>query len=35
VTWSEALHAWLAVGTNGTDISRDDGKTWQPVDDGN
>jgi hypothetical protein len=23
------------VGTNGSDISRDDGKTWQPLDDGN
>jgi photosystem II stability/assembly factor-like uncharacterized protein len=35
VAWSEALHAWVAVGTNGTDMSRDDGKTWTPVDDGN
>jgi hypothetical protein len=23
------------VGTNGSDISRDDGKTWQSLDDGN
>jgi photosystem II stability/assembly factor-like uncharacterized protein len=27
--------AWIAAGTNGSDISRDDGKTWQPLDDGN
>jgi len=26
---------WIAAGTNGSDISRDDGKTWQAVDDGN
>jgi hypothetical protein len=32
---SEALKAWITVGTNGSDISRDDGKTWQPIDDGN
>jgi hypothetical protein len=35
VQWSEALKAWITVGTNGSDISRDDGKTWQPIDDGN
>jgi len=35
VEWSEALHAWITAGTNGSDISRDDGKTWQPIDDGN
>jgi hypothetical protein len=35
VEWSEALRAWIAAGTNGTDMSRDDGKTWQPLDDGN
>jgi photosystem II stability/assembly factor-like uncharacterized protein len=35
VAWSEALKAWITVGTNGSDISRDDGKTWQPLDDGN
>jgi len=34
VEWSAELQAWLAVGTNGSDISRDDGKTWTPVDDG-
>jgi len=35
VQWSEALKAWITVGTNGSDVSRDDGKTWQPLDDGN
>lgn len=35
VEWSDALKAWIAVGTDGSDISRDDGKTWQPLDDGN
>jgi hypothetical protein len=35
VAWSEDLKAWITVGTNGSDISRDDGKTWQPMDDGN
>jgi hypothetical protein len=35
VAWSDELKAWITVGTNGSDISRDDGKTWQPMDDGN
>lgn len=35
VQWSDALKAWIAVGANGSDVSRDDGKTWQPLDDGN
>jgi hypothetical protein len=35
VAWSEELKVWIAAGTNGSDISRDDGKTWQPLDDGN
>jgi photosystem II stability/assembly factor-like uncharacterized protein len=35
VAWSEELKAWITAGTNGSDISRDDGKTWQPIDDGN
>jgi photosystem II stability/assembly factor-like uncharacterized protein len=34
VQWSELLKAWITVGTNGSDISRDDGKNWQPLDDG-
>jgi hypothetical protein len=35
VQWSEPLKLWITVGTNGSDLSRDDGKTWQPLDDGN
>jgi photosystem II stability/assembly factor-like uncharacterized protein len=35
VAWSKELKAWIAVGTNGSDISRDDGKTWTRLDDGN
>jgi photosystem II stability/assembly factor-like uncharacterized protein len=35
VQWSESLKLWITAGTNGSDISRDDGKTWQPLDDGN
>jgi photosystem II stability/assembly factor-like uncharacterized protein len=34
VQWSDALKIWIAAGPNGSDISRDDGKTWQPLDDG-
>lgn len=26
---------WISAGTNGSDVSYDDGKTWQPLDDGN
>lgn len=35
VQWSDYLQVWIAVGTNGSDYSRDDGKTWIPLDDGN
>lgn len=35
VQWSQSLHAWITVGTSGSDISRDDGRTWQPLDNGN
>ncbi len=35
VQWSEPLKAWITAGTNGSDISRDDGRTWQPLDNGN
>lgn len=35
VQWSESLKAWITVGTNGSDISHDEGKTWQPLDNGN
>ncbi len=35
VQWSESLKIWITAGTNGSDISRDDGRTWQSLDDGN
>ena len=35
VQYSPDLKAWITAGTNGSDISHDDGKTWQPIDDGN
>jgi hypothetical protein len=35
VQWSELFKLWITAGTNGSDISRDDGRTWQPLDDGN
>lgn len=34
VAWNDALKAWIAVGTNGSDISHNDGKTWAALDDG-
>lgn len=34
VTWDARTKVWIAAGTNGTDISRDDGKTWTHLDDG-
>ncbi len=35
VAWDAAAKAWIAVGTNGSDISYDDGRTWVRLDDGN
>jgi photosystem II stability/assembly factor-like uncharacterized protein len=35
VQWSDSLKLWLTAGTNGSDFSTDDGKTWKPLDDGN
>ena len=35
VQWSESQKAWITVGTNGSDISHDDGRTWLPLDNGN
>ena len=35
VQWSRDLKAWIAAGTNGSDVSYDDGKTWTPIEDGN
>jgi photosystem II stability/assembly factor-like uncharacterized protein len=35
VQWSESLKLWITAGTNGSDLSRDDGKTWAALDNGN
>jgi photosystem II stability/assembly factor-like uncharacterized protein len=35
VAWDEADRAWITAGPNGTDYSRDDGKTWEPLENGN
>jgi hypothetical protein len=35
VQYSESEKLWITAGTNGSDLSRDDGKTWQPLDNGN
>jgi photosystem II stability/assembly factor-like uncharacterized protein len=32
VAWDAADKAWVTAGPNGSDYSRDDGKTWQPLD---
>lgn len=34
VTWDPQKKIWIAVGPNGADVSRDDGTTWQPLDEG-
>ncbi len=31
VAWDADLKLWIAAGPNGSDISRDDGRTWQPL----
>jgi hypothetical protein len=35
VAWDADVNAWFAVGTNGSDVSWDGGKSWRPLDDGN
>jgi photosystem II stability/assembly factor-like uncharacterized protein len=35
VAWDERDLAWITVGSNGSDISYDDGETWQWLDSGN
>jgi len=35
VTWDAQRKLWIAAGTNGSDYSNDDGKTWKPLDSGN
>ena len=34
VAWYADAKAWIAVGTNGSDVSYDNGKTWSPLDNG-
>ena len=33
VTWEADLDAWIAVGTDGSDVSWDGGRHWKPLDD--
>lgn len=35
VAWDEEAKVWIAVGTTGSDLSRDGGRTWEPLDNGN
>jgi photosystem II stability/assembly factor-like uncharacterized protein len=35
VAWSPEFHCWVTVGPNGSDVSLDEGKTWQSFDKGN
>jgi photosystem II stability/assembly factor-like uncharacterized protein len=34
VAWSPEADVWIAAGSNGSDFSSDDGKTWTPIDNG-
>src|SRR4051794_18122488 len=35
VAWEPDCQCWITVGSNGSDLSFDQGKTWQPFDKGN
>ena len=35
VAWNPTDGSWIAAGSTGSDISRDNGNTWQPLDHGN
>jgi hypothetical protein len=35
VAWNPNDASWIAAGSTGGDVSRDNGKTWQPLDHGN
>jgi hypothetical protein len=35
VAWDADLNGWIAVGTNGSDVSWDGGKSWRLLDNGN
>lgn len=32
VNWDRTAQAWIAAGPNGSDVSHDDGKSWQRLD---
>jgi hypothetical protein len=34
VAWDADINAWIAVGTNGSDVSWSGGKVWKALDDG-
>jgi len=34
VAWDPDLKLWITVGPNGSDLSRNDGRTWQPIEHG-
>lgn len=34
VAFDAGARVWIAVGTNGSDVSDDDGQNWKPIDDG-
>ncbi len=31
VAYDATRHTWIAIGPNGTDVSTDDGRHWQPL----
>ena len=35
IAWNGGEGTWIAAGPNGSDVSRDGGKTWEPLDRGN
>ncbi|MHB1937142.1 MAG: WD40/YVTN/BNR-like repeat-containing protein [Acidobacteriaceae bacterium] len=35
VAWNTTDESWIAAGPTGSDVSRDNGNTWQPLDHGN
>ena len=35
VAWSAEFNVWIAAGTNGSDFSSEDGKSWTPLDNNN
>jgi hypothetical protein len=35
IAWDNTIQAWITAGPNGSDFSRDDGRTWKHLDSGN